>query len=63
MKVHREKIQTKWNEYERFEGEGGAGVLHWQRGGADEPSSAVEVFKREESKEKVTEIVGVRSPD
>ena len=33
-----------------FEGEGGAGVLHWQR----RPGKTVEVYRQEESEGKVT---------
>ena len=32
VRVQREKIQSGWKKDKRFEGEGGAGALHWQRG-------------------------------
>ena len=60
-RVQREEIRSGRKEGKRFEGEGGAGVLHQQRG-PDGPSSTVEVYKLEESKEEDTVLVGVRSP-
>ena len=32
MRVQREKIQSERKKNKRFEGEDGAGVMHWQKG-------------------------------
>ena len=50
-----EKIRSGRREGGRFEGEGETGVLLQQRG----PSSTVEIYKLEESKEEDTVLVGV----
>ena len=62
MRVQKDKIQSGQKRDKRFEGEGGVGVLHLQRG-TGEPGSTVEVYKLEESGEEVTVLVEVRPPE
>ena len=61
MRVQRRNIQSGRKEDKRCESEGGAEVLHGQRG-RHGPGSTVEVYKLEKSEEEVTVLVGVRSP-
>ena len=53
----REKIQSGLKKGKRFEDEGCAGVLHWQRG------SQMEVHKLEEPEEEDTVLVDVGPPE
>ena len=51
VREQRKKRQNGQNGDKRFEGEGWAKVLHWQRGG---PGKTVEVYRLEKSEGGVT---------
>ena len=62
--AERKKTLNERKEGKGFEGEGGAGALHQQRGGGRWAKlHTVEVCKLEESEEKNTMLVGVGSPE
>ena len=57
-RVQKKKIRSEQKEGRRFEGEGGAGALRWQKG-QDGPGLTVKIYKLEDPEEEDTMLIGV----